>query len=117
MPELITQMKPKARKQHRCDLCTGPIRPGEIYERSALKSEYDGAVYDWVECPACVEDKVGVECADYGDPDAGYTHEDAQEWAHDNRDDDVVGEIARRFLARYGCDCEDCAPGPEEEGQ
>lgn len=110
MPEHLTTTRPKARKAHRCDLCTGTIRPGETYERAVYK--YD-RVYAWIECAACVADKVGIECSDYGDPDAGYNHEDAQEWAHDNLNDDVLGEIARSFLTRYGCDCESC----EERGR
>lgn len=43
----------RARKEHRCDECYGPIFVGESHEKAAGK--FDGAIFDHNECACCQE--------------------------------------------------------------
>ena len=108
---LIRERKPIARKAHRCQMCGGPINPGETYRRDTLV--YDGRMYDWIECPACTTDGICTEVHAYtggGIYDEGVGIEQADEWAHESADSTGgSGPTARRWLIRNGCDCEDCA--------
>ncbi|WP_300440632.1 hypothetical protein [Christiangramia sp.] len=50
MPDIITQGKRKARKEHICDWCNSKILIGELYNHAVLK--YDD-IYTWknhIEC-------------------------------------------------------------------
>lgn len=66
-----------ARKHHQCDLCGGPIMPGEQYRRA---TNIDDTIFDWLECDHCIKDNVPIYVGNwtYGDY---YTLEAAQEWA------------------------------------
>ena len=44
MSELLERKQRKARKDHRCDLCGGIIKKGDIYDWS--KCVYDGTIFD-----------------------------------------------------------------------
>ena len=48
---LLKDSYPVARKEHRCSLCGGVIKPGEKYHRQTLV--YDGSPYEWVEDLDC----------------------------------------------------------------
>lgn len=41
----------RARKEHKCEECYGPIRPRETYKRVAGK--YDGMMYTYALCESC----------------------------------------------------------------
>lgn len=83
MPELLNEHRPKARKAHQCSVCTGPIHPGETYERATYV--YDGRVYDWLTCAACERDHIVNLVWEWtgGYYDEGVGPEDAHEWAND----------------------------------
>lgn len=103
-PQLIRETRPVARKSHRCSMCTGPIHPGEQYERDTLV--YDNHVYDWLTCSGCSIDKVYSHVVNWvGDwYDDGFVSDDAYEWASEmalHSDDVVTMSAARRFLNRW----------------
>ena len=53
---------PKARKEHRCEVCSRTIKPGETYSRGA---GMDGSTaWSWIECAHC------EQFAHYDDEDA-----------------------------------------------
>lgn len=98
MVQVLRTARPTARKAHRCDLCGGPINPGEVYDRQT--SIYDARVYDWLTCPACAPVMTAV-WAWLGSPwDEGVGTDDADEWAHEHPDDPLaVAYLARREAA------------------
>lgn len=63
-PEFYSETVVKARKQHRCTECFGPIYPGEQYMRRSGK--WNGDVLDYPECHLCMElrewAKVSMPC-------------------------------------------------------
>lgn len=108
MPERISESRPTARKAHVCQMCGGPIKVGETYSRDTLK--YD-VIYDWITCQPCETDGVCNEVHAWtgGYYDEGVGIEQADEWAHECADQtEEPGPMARRWLARNGCDCESC---------
>lgn len=104
---IIRESRPVARKAHRCNLCGGPIAVGERYIRLVMR--YDD-FYEWIECGACMADHIGGEVDEWGwyDDERGYGVDDANEWAHEHATHPALGEAARRWLTRNGCDCEAC---------
>ena len=75
MPELISQEKRKARKEHACNCCGETIEKGETYRSAFLR---DGAdVYQWKGHLHC--DFIATELWRYIDPDDGMQAEDFQE--------------------------------------
>lgn len=53
-PEFFTsRMIGRARKEHRCDECRGPIFIGDSYEKSVGK--FDGVIIRHEECSDCLE--------------------------------------------------------------
>jgi hypothetical protein len=52
-PEFFSEMVVRARKQHRCTECFGPIFSGETYKRRSGK--WDGEFRDYPECYLCME--------------------------------------------------------------
>lgn len=52
-PEFFSEHVAKARKQHRCCECGGPILPGEQYHNRTGK--WDGEVTTYRECAPCME--------------------------------------------------------------
>ena len=51
MPDLIKELHPTARKEHKCMFCGCKIEVGEQYQRHTLK--YEDAIYDWVSHDDC----------------------------------------------------------------
>ena len=90
MIEFETATQPKARKQHKCYLCGGPIVYGERYFRHSGKC--DGEFFDY-----CYHD----ECSDLID---SYSREfNETEWDHD-------------AIWDWLCDhCHDCQHGTEQD--
>ncbi|MCT1459891.1 hypothetical protein M3G03_10145 [Aestuariimicrobium sp. p3-SID1156] len=103
MPELLREATPKARKRHCCSLCHGPIDPGYTYCRATLA--YDGTVYDWLECAACLEDAIADAVWRWCFHD-GIDSDCACEWANEVVDDTDAPngprQAAERFLGRFG---------------
>lgn len=113
---MITEVRSgnrKARKLHRCGMCAARIEIGE--EHHVSTNAYDGRIYDWRECLPCRRDGICSEVYAWtgGYYDEGVDYEQAHEWAHENRDDPKIGDAARRWLERDGCDCESCSPEKE----
>ena len=52
---IIHQSRHKARKHQRCELCEGPIHPGEEYERQVIA---DGGLSTWLSHVECLADAV-----------------------------------------------------------
>lgn len=77
----LTSATPKARKRHECDLCSGTIEPGEVYDRASYIGE--SGPYTWKMCLPCVEVGSALVRADYYDIDWGYGPDDAWAWALD----------------------------------
>lgn len=98
MPTLLHQARPTARKVHRCSCCGGIIRAGQMYCRDTFV--YDGRVYDWLTCPGCEPLRTIVDAWSSAACGEGISADDYREWANDNQDDPVHGEVARAFLAR-----------------
>lgn len=44
-------VRPKAKKQHKCNYCNGTIEVGEVYSRST--HVYDGDLYEWKSHDKC----------------------------------------------------------------
>ena len=103
--QILRETRPKARKPHRCSLCTGPIHPGDTYNRST--NIYDGRIYDWLTCQPCLEDGIFNIVWDwsYGTfYDEGIDADAAHEWAyeaviHGSPDDQ---RAAKDYLERAG---------------
>ena len=96
MPTEMRHATPKARKPHECSLCLGPISPGETYSKTTYV--YDGRVYDWRTCAACLADKVSTAVFDWTEWDEdGIGPDDALEWAEENWRQDPA---ALRLLIR-----------------
>ncbi len=100
MPTLLHSERPKARKVHRCNCCTGEIPAGIQYCRETYV--YDGRVYDWKVCAPCepLTDIVWSWMGCYADE--GIDRDDYIEWAQDHQADPTHGEAARALLARAG---------------
>lgn len=81
------ESKPKARKEHKCDLCGGAIKIGEKYIRSS--GMYDGYFYD---------NKHHVECNGFinkycrAHEDVEYTADAIEDWIYDRVCADCIHE-------------------------
>jgi hypothetical protein len=95
MVQVLRTARPTARKTHHCDLCGGPINPGETYSRQT--NIYDARVYDWLTCPACAPVMTAV-WAWLGSPwDESVGTDEADEWAR------TPGTSASRRPERRRC--------------
>lgn len=85
MVEVLRTMRPTARVEHKCQTCSGIIKPGERYERQVCA--YDGRVYDWVTCPECIAlfslvwDWVGCDDARTDGAGMGVPARESGQWA------------------------------------
>ena len=97
---LLHESNPVARKRYWCSLCQTSIQPGTHYKRSTMI--YDGQIYDWRECPPCVDDKIAAKVDDWSYSVDGIGPETAYEWAtemaiHGSPEDQ---RAAKDYLAR-----------------
>lgn len=81
MPQVIADERPKARKEHRCSLCSRTIRVGEVYRRCRMV--WDDGPYVFRECAHChallARREHGLDDAlDWADD--GYTDETIWDW-------------------------------------
>lgn len=44
--EILRNVQPTARKEHKCEYCGGIIHVGEKYDRQT--NVFDGRIYDWI---------------------------------------------------------------------
>ena len=65
MVETITQLTPKAKKQHKCNFCHGIIERGEIYTHQTNK--LDGELYTWKSHLSCDRITVELKMDEYAD--------------------------------------------------
>ena len=81
--ETIAYATRRARKVHRCGMCTKRIEIGELHRVST--NVYDGRVYDWRECLTCDRDGICMLVHDWtgGYHDEGVSAENAVEWAEE----------------------------------
>ena len=70
---------PKARKEHKCDLCGQKIQKGEIYHRWSGK--YDGQMFDCKYHKVCQE-IISAYCHAMNDNE--YDEDCISDWLHDN---------------------------------
>ena len=92
---IISSTRPKARKRHRCEFCTGLIQPGEHYQRKTDVT--DGRVSTLKVCEPC--DDMTWEVWMYFEMgyDEGVSTDDFRDWAIEN----PGREEGMYFLARF----------------
>lgn len=101
-PKQIRDDRPKARMNHRCDLCLVVIPRGQRHLATTLV--HDG-VYTFRTCPACEDDAILGWVHNWMVYDEeGVDYEAAHEWATDtvegaNNSDEY--KVAQRFLHRW----------------
>lgn len=78
--DIISQTKPKARKEYKCDWCGLIVKKGEKHESSVLKSE--GEIYNWRNHLRCAEIARKLDMFDYCD-DEGLSKDAFQETISD----------------------------------
>lgn len=83
MVQQLKEVTRRARKQHRCGMCSAAINPSDLHRVST--NLYDGRVYDWRECLPCDRDVVVNLVHDWtgGYHDEGVGFEQACEWAEE----------------------------------
>lgn len=99
MSYVIRRETPKARKQHRCDLCGRVIDCGEEYLR--LWSLSDDGPYTWKECAHCQALWAVYSFSEllWYDEDYGYTPEDIRDgWEPDTPE---AAEHKKQWLSRW----------------
>lgn len=108
MPTTLREVVRAARKKHHCGLCNANIEVGEKHHVST--NVWDGRVYDWRTCESCARDNIVGEVYYWaGYPSEGVGYDSAREWAHEYAvSASPLGEIARAWLLRSNCTCEDC---------
>jgi len=77
MTVLLRSDNVKARKEHRCNYCSGVIFKGEVYENSACAS--DGRVYTWKAHLDCVWIALKLKMFE----EENLTGDDFIEWIHE----------------------------------
>lgn len=75
--EIIHDERPIARKQHRCEMCSRTIEPGERYRRQ--RNTDCGDIWTWKNCAHC-DVLLDILCHIGYDHDYGVTYEDVGEW-------------------------------------
>lgn len=100
-PEFYSKSWPKARKQHKCEECSGPIVPGECYELVA--GRWNGSFDTFKTCQRCVDlrqwviNNIPCTCWAHGN-----LHEDLKESVQEAawRAEDEVRGVRFGFLRR-----------------
>ncbi len=103
-PAFYRACRPRARKQHVCEECGGPIRPGEKYER--VSGKWDSYVDTFLTCARCVDLRTWVQnnvpclCWSHGNGDERMAEaiEDAIERAPDETVGLKFGFLRRKVL-------------------
>lgn len=102
MIDVINSKTPIARKQHRCDYCSGIIEKGEKYQNDTIV--FDGSIYTWkshLHCMHLTSEMHGYET------DEGLNPDDFQRWIddyvyeyhYDYEKDDVCEEWQNKSVA------------------
>lgn len=101
MVEILKNIKPIARKEHKCMFCGGIIKIGEKYDRQTCV--YDGAAYDWInhhECSIIAHKLDMYDGCDEGLNDEGFIAS-IQKYVYDNHYDDGIDDIAKDWQLPY----------------
>ena len=77
--ETLSDSKPKARKDHKCNFCHGVIRKGTLYHSQT--NVYDGSIYTWKTHSHCGE--IASKLKMYDDCDEGVTDDVFNEFIRD----------------------------------
>lgn len=99
---VLKNTTPTARKEHKCDFCSGVISIGEKYDRQT--NVYDGRVYDWVchrECSS-IAYKLDMYdgCDDYG-LDGDSFIDQLNNYVYENHYDEGIDDIAQDWQLPY----------------
>lgn len=102
MVEILKNIKPIARKEHKCMFCGGAIPIGMRYDKQTCV--YDGSVYDWITHEECV--KIAHELNMYeGCDDNGLDYESflksINEYVYENHYDDEIDDITEDWQLPY----------------
>lgn len=102
MVQILRDIHPVARKEHRCMFCGGTIKVGQKYERQT--NVYDGQVYDWITHEECsiIAHKLDMydDCNDNW-LDAESFFECIKQYVYDNHYDDSIDDIAKDWQLPY----------------
>lgn len=97
--QMLTSKERKARKEHRCSLCSEIIRKGEVYDWT--KTIHEGIIYDWKSHKRC--SFLCQQLWDYADPDKGMDEELFQDSLH---------YFCQEFICpdcdKWDCECKCC---------
>ncbi|MCP4141288.1 MAG: hypothetical protein GY755_13560 [Chloroflexi bacterium] len=100
--QVLRNLTPTARKEHKCEFCGGVIAIGEKYERQT--NNYDGKLYDWVCHCECSQVASELRMFDYCDDDGldrdGFI-ESLNQYVYDNHYDDEIDDIAKDWQLPY----------------
>lgn len=94
---VIKTLYPKARKQHKCDLCGCPIEIGQQYERQTIE---DGELYEYKCHTECV-DAISVldmsrDCWDDGISQT-YFKDFVDDYIYEEHYDNSIDDIAKEW--------------------
>lgn len=102
MVQVLKNIKPIARKEHKCMFCGGAIPIGVKYDKQICV--YDGSVYDWVTHEECSniahELDMYDDCDDCGLDDDSFI-ECIKQYVYDNHYDDSIDDIAKDWQLPY----------------
>lgn len=100
--EVLKTKTPTAKKEHKCDLCSGKIQVGEKYRRTTCL--FDGTVYDWLSHLECskVSSKLDMydRCWDDGLSEDTF-REFIDEYVREKHYDDEFDDIAKDWQLPY----------------
>lgn len=108
MSEFWSRTHPRARVQHRCEMCGRTIDPGEVYLKGYGGDR--GDTHGWTECAHCEAMQVRFDIQDGG----GYDPDMLYQWA---RDPQNVTELraAAGYLMKWRTRAGNLIPVPGKE--
>jgi hypothetical protein len=78
MLDFFTDLTPKAKKEHKCEMCRGVILPGEKYHRQSGK--YDGEFFDRKLHNSC-NNIITTYCSENGESE--FEYDGIDDWLRD----------------------------------
>lgn len=102
MVQILRDIHPVARKEHKCMFCGGTIKVGQKYNRQT--NVYDGQIYDWITHEECSTIAHKLDMYD-GCDDDGLDNESfldcIKQYVYDNHYDDSIDDIAKDWQLSY----------------
>ncbi|WP_298546754.1 hypothetical protein [uncultured Parabacteroides sp.] len=102
MVQILRDIHPVSRKEHKCMFCGGTIKVGQKYDRQT--NVYDGQIYDWITHEECstIAHKLDMydDCDDNGLDDESFL-ECIKQYVYDNHYDDSIDDIAKDWQLPY----------------